>query len=376
MSIKEVYPLEITDPQTFGDLDSNQIELIMPKPRGLEAYDLVLIENASQIFSNIFMAKNVFEKVLKAIIQNSRSSDCSYISSLSVPYYISSKIFKKYSGKSPIDVKDSDMTPIAKSNYERVVKNYKTKISKTLETKKCIVTILSLDFGEQGGHYAAYIYNVSEDNKKKLLVFDSMSKVNSPSVYAPFFIQLGQDIFGVDADVLVPCVQNIISLQYTGGFLTNEPYNIEKAFDKGLIDEETAHKLSVQSTDSQNHFCWLWSMWFIHLHLNGITLSEAMAQMNKNNLNPLVVIKRYGWNLIHLLNFKIVCQEFFNEYFAKIWLNPTPLSLDFTVFKIPFTSPKNFYDALLNSISPCALVPVNKTPVPKPLEKAIKIALE
>lgn len=363
----DVYPLEITDQETYGNLDQNQLELITPKPQGLGAYDLVLIENASQLFSNVILSKDNIENIIKLIIKNSKSSKCTSIGSLSVPYYISQKTLDAYPHA---DVKESDMTSQAKEKYHYTIQNY-VKIQK----KECIITILSLDFGEEGGHYAAYIYSLDSKNRKKLLIFDSMSKVNQPSAYAPFFIQLGQDIFGVDADILVPCVQNIISLQYTGGFLNNNPFHVEEAVKEGKIDEETAYNLSVQSTDSQNHFCWLWSIWYIHLYLNGITLDQALKQMNKNHLNPLIVIKRYAWSLLNLTGLinDVNHLTFFRTFFPRIWMAPDPLSLDFKPLQISFPPSKNYNDALTNSFSPAELKPVPLTPVPQPLLRAIKV---
>jgi hypothetical protein len=74
-------PLEIIDPKYYGDFDDEQKRLICD----VNAYDLVLIENASELFREMAQDENNLELMLRAI---TKGSSIDYLDSETFPFYV------------------------------------------------------------------------------------------------------------------------------------------------------------------------------------------------------------------------------------------------------------------------------------------------
>ena len=185
--------------------------------------------------------------------------------------------------------------------------------------------------------------------------------------YTPYFIQLAYDIFNPKNVVVPDCIEEKLSLQITGGFPLNYPLAVEKS----RLDAKTKIILSEQSTESQNHFCYLWAIWWIHLQINKISLSQVLTTA----VDPLVMIKTYGWCILKILNldekiFDMGHLEFFNYHFPAIWDNipsGNKLSRKFGRYLINTDDCEDIDDALRKSISVKPPILVDNSPVPQDL---------
>ena len=266
------YPLDYLYPEEFGELDDEEISLICE----YNALDLVLIENASELFRQIFMSEGVFEKILEQIVLEARrEDDIIFLHSQRFPFYVKGDLRNLYKNTSFNDRE-------SKQQYETWTEIYRNSVHNLLLENRNyhIITILAVDLGAEGGHYAAMMYG-----HNTTYIFDSMQTEteNKGTVghYTPWFKQLASDIF--PGDVVVPdCVSEQLSLQLTGGFSANRPLDVEKAEKIGKITEEKAEIISMQSTESQNHFCYLWAIWWIHLR--AVSYTHLRAHETGNDL--------------------------------------------------------------------------------------------
>ena len=86
-----------------------------------------------------------------------------------------------------------------------------------------------------------------------------------------------------DFSIAVPqCVMSPIhSPQYTGGFPGNTPVDVDiLPFD---INPELKYHIRIQHPDSQNHFCYMWGIWYLNMRLLG--------ERNQNIFNQFGVTK-------------------------------------------------------------------------------------
>lgn len=318
-------PLEVSHPDEFGELDNDQKELILQ----YEALDLVLIENASELFRVSLQKEEVFENILKSIVDAQKKKNIKYLESETFPFYVSDKMKNLYKKE-----KEASSSEKMRKKYLSLVNKYKKKINRKQE----YVSIIAVDLGSSGGHYAAFYYS-----NDKVTLFDSMQtsvsenlrnlysqSVKSASQYTHYFFQLASDIFP-EAQIEIPdCIKKEVSLQYTGGFLEDLPYFLENSD----IDESTKRRLILQTTESQNHFCYLWSIWWIHMQVLGIDFSDVLKLFETTD--PLIVIKKYGWCVVHILNIHIDYEKFFNKHFLSIWSNGNDkMSIEFNKYTIP-----------------------------------------
>lgn len=358
------YPLDYLYPDEFGVIDEEEIDLICEH----NALDLVLIENASEVFKKVMMGRGVFERILQKIIVESNRSDITYIDSERFPFYVKGPLVEYFD--------DNDLassTTSTEYEYNELVANKQVLVKRALRNHDHIITILAVNLEEFGGHYVAVVHGhgVTE-------IFDSMQTESDDSAfskikgyYTPWFMQLVNDIF--PGEVRVPdCIIDQLSIQLTGGFITGKPLLIEVAEKEGWMTKEYRNLLSMQSTESQNHFCYLWSIWWIHLKVNGVNFQEVLNDTIAN-VDPLVVIKRYGWCLVYYLDLDRKLGEykkFFDKHFLAIWDNEVQgekLSPDFRRYKMPAPNKCYSLNNVLNySIGPVNdLVKVRNTPVPK-----------
>ena len=352
-------PLDYLYPEVFGAIDKEEKDLICK----LGALDLVLIENASDVATKTIQGGGYIEYILKSIVSSYKTGYV-HLPSETFPFYLTPENKDTYFKDAFIDA------GFDKANYIKLVKNYR-KIIGNSKSKK-IVTVLGLDLGEDGGHYAAFHYD-----KNVVSIFDSMQVENtkddknfkSIGYYTPYFIQLAGDLFP-SAKIVVPdCIKSELSTQFTGGFGGNLPLAVSEA--KGLAKRKQK-LISIQATESQNHFCYMWSIWWIHLRVAGYSFQKVLDMLKTTD--PLTVIKRYIWCVIHVLKIPLFdkrFKSFFEKHFLSIWSNyplEDKLSIKFARYKLPAINPCiNLSDALLHSINPIKLIPEPNTPVPKEL---------
>lgn len=352
-------PLDYLYPDEFGEMDEGEEELICE----YNALDLVLLENASELFRMAVQEEGVIEKILKTLVEaySEDNPKLHYLYSNTFPFYVSQNLKNKF-------YKSDTVSSINKEReYRKNVKNYR----KHINPNKDYVSVVAVDLEEFGGHYAAFHYS-----NGVVTLFDSMqanipekekklypTTIKSSSYYTPYFSQLVSDIFP-GATVNVPdCIKDELSLQYTGGFPETLPYSLERQ----KVPAKLKKLLKMQSTESQNHFCYLWSIWWLHLKLMGLKFQNILG-LFKNN-DPLIVIKKYGWCILQILKIKTEYPEFFKKHFMSIWSNGQDrLSPEFRRYDISVPSKcENINDALLQSVEKFVLNPVSNTPIPREL---------
>lgn len=275
-------------PMNIGELDSQEISFICKK----KALDLVLIEQASEQVSELLsedITNNLLTAVVKATCDEKRCSTMPYV------------VF-------PVNEDDPKYTEYP--DYKKAVSTFKKQLSAT-ESKLVYTLICASEVDEKGvenggSHYASVIIykrkNIAE-------LHDSMQAQTSPytSAFSTFLIKAGLDPHTPQ------CIIEDLVPQYTGGFVTGVPYWLDSCDPKYQTD------LRVQSTDSQNHFCYVWSIWYIHLILLGYDFPTIIKVVQF--LNPLIIIKRYIWYLLIYIDWMkdIPDIEFFKRHFPCYW---------------------------------------------------------
>jgi hypothetical protein len=232
----------------------------------------------------------------------------------------------------------SQTFPMYNNNeFSRIVKGYRRIIRSKLRnpTYKYIACVVAVKVTKSSyGHYGAIIW----DRRTNLAeIFDSMQASKSGSYYTPCFERVAKNVFGIpDKNIRIPDeFTPETSLQYTGGSPHNLPHIVE-VFQSELKDT-TKRLLSIQSTESQNHFSLMWAIWYIHIRSSGRIIKNVVTSFMENSTDPLVIIKQYTWEVLVALDMveKIPQQRFFKRYFPCIWTNePDFLSLDFYEKKV------------------------------------------
>ena len=205
---------------------------------------------------------------------------------------------------------------------------------------------------------------------------DSMqaAEYSDGSQYSPFFRQLAVHIFDVDvSSVKIPeCFTDELSLQITGGFGETNPVILIK----NLVPKNLQRKLRIQSTESQNHFCYMWSLWYLHHKMMGIDPMKSAKEILEFKMDPLVVIKRYIWFIFHQdLDGKKLIDEiprnyrrFFDHHFRSIWTNDPmrtfQVNYDFNRYDVPIKdkpAPNTINDCLAASVRKVTITRAAKT---------------
>jgi hypothetical protein len=348
------YPLSILN----GEIpDQEEMDLICK----YGALDLVLIEGASDLIGDVI--KNNLELILEKIVLASNNKNVEYMRSETFPFYVNQDVKHKYFLKDET-VKNSD-------EYFQLVSEYREEFLS--KKQKDIVTVLALNLGNEG-HYAAVYY--SNDT---VYLFESMSvkihpthrykydsSYKSAGYYTPYYVSLAKDIFSPRKITVPDCISEELSLQFTGGFPSHMPLKVRTS----NKTKEEQRLLSIQSTESQNHFCYLWAIWWLHLRLVDMNFETNIKIFNK--LDPLVAIKRYAWCILVSLNLlaEIENKDFFKKHFMSIWSNvplTDKLSLQFGRYDIPLPKCSNILDAITQSVIVVPLNRVENTPVPSDL---------
>ena len=326
-------PLELVSDK-YGELDAMQIDLI----ENHGALDLVLLENANELFRQYIMEskENRLEQILKKIgIEREHS------------IYLNSET---------VNISENDGWKIdASEENEKTIRNYiqnainKIKVSE-ITKQSVIYTIFGLNLGE-GGHYGAFIVDLQQ---QKIVIFDSMSGIYDYegngliSGTQNCFLELAETIFQNEEflkalrEKLSKCYEFTVNavypkynLQPTGGFeefISPDVIHLE--------DGDLKTHINIQHTDSQNHFCYMWSILFVHLYLRGkmTMFNDFINKIKKSELPSLLFIKKYILGILDNLNInKLQHKLFFYQHFPRIWSNhENKTSSTFDVYELEF----------------------------------------
>lgn len=303
-------PLELSFPKIFGDFDHQQRLLIIAN-----AKPLILVENASEIVNQMKNVYGFIEQIIQYVLEDNKSDYVS-LGSHTFPIIVKEKWLDKYpnSDKDSIYGENNGLT----EKYDNIIRFIRPIRSEAIP-KKAILH-MAADMGEAGGHYGIAI-----KNGKKVIVFDSMQYKGSSS-YSAIFSQIAEDVFGIEPVILKSPISRVFCPQPTGGFVyRRKDESLEKFLPR------------LQDLDSQNHFCYMWAIWYFHIFLlkgeEGI--KTIFTAMRKNCIPPLVVIKRYIWAILHYFypNDKslgnLIHEVVWNTYNKKINRNQTDFILKF-----------------------------------------------
>lgn len=282
MSLDTTISLAIQVPEEFDPWDEEECKLISEG-----AYELVLIEEATELFR-------------RAIFDHD----------LIVP------LLRKISRGKQVDILPPEIFPPHEQSkeFENAVTTYKKKIINFQRPLRIAVLALQGDGFE---HFAAFFFKQGQ-----VKVFDAMQQYDKSikkftSHYSSFFKNLAKRIFDTNNVEIEQCfdLPQQFSLQLTGGTTSIQD------------------SISLQSTESQNHFCYLWAIWYLHLQLLEKDFTTILIHIAENNIDPLVVIKRYGYTLLQATNLmnKIPkkYRNFFHHHFPTIWSNGKQSKLNF-----------------------------------------------
>ena len=374
-------PLEMQS-KKFEEIDNAQKDLICKN----NALDLVLIENANEIF-RMFMQEGKDNHNINAAMELIGTSNKNCI-------YLQTETFDIVQ-----DDEDEDGDPIwnfteNEENSDKL-KEYIDICSEIIEDEDIdentiIYTVIGLNLGD-GGHYGAIIYDVSE---KKIYVFDSMSgSTKEETEYTnsgteKIFIKVATRLFlgdenynGIENietdDFQVEPVYVDYFLQPTGGFeefLAPVLRKLEKANErkKDKKQKELIQLINLQHTESQNHFCYIWSIWFCNIYLIGgmNKFNDIVSKISKDKCISLIIIKKYILGLVHLLsnedkinlNVKMEYKEFFDKKFPQIWSNhENKYENKYELYNIKWKKPRNIKQCLDFSYENFIISKIKKT---------------
>lgn len=304
-------PLEKLYPKTFGNLDEGQKILIKHGSN-----DLVLIENASDFVAKIKEIPGLFEKIIENII---KQNDSNIVSLGSYSLVIGDK------------KEDFSIAKLEKmSHFKKFIDKVKSKSNLLQKQSTNFILHLGLDF-KVGGHYGIII---KQDNN--VLVFDSMQK-NGESHYSDYFMLVAKKLFGEtnrprghtkkreqsstarrqpeDYDTYNYIISTTPStsecLQLTGGFINDYNPKYDTSYETWLE--------KIQNTDSQNHFCYMWSLWYFHGIMMRKNINREITKIYERNQEPLAIIKRYIFSVLCYLtkSYKGMADFFYENILAK-----------------------------------------------------------
>lgn len=336
-------PLFILDELKYGIVDKMERTLICK----LNALDLVLMENSNELF-RLFMQEE--ENEYGTNLEHLMHLICSQYPNA---VYLPTDTFDIQEDKNgswkmkKSKLNGKTLKAYLDNSYKKMVD---AKISS--KSKSVIFTIIGLNLGE-GGHYGAIVCDVAT---KKVVVFDSMSGQYENNYYnsgtEQLFLTIARKIFNYPKTkkliggklTFEPAVIDYI-LQPTGGFEDI----ISPSLTKYDLNEKLQRIINIQHTDSQNHFCYIWSIWFCHIYLSGgmELFRSVITDMYSEDILPIVTIKKYILGFTHLLG-KIDNSKFFYYHFPRIWSNHlSPKSMDFKIYKFSHKL-ANTIDSALN----------------------------
>lgn len=331
-STKIDLPLECQDPVLFGAFDDDQRYFI-----DNDALDLVLIENAAELMRMVMMEGRNIEKILD-LLSETYQKGCGVLSSESFPIY-------------------DGMEKIYEETAAIMRKEYQDKKTKF----KCIYAVFGLLLDKDSGHYGSF-YVTHAKNKVRVEIFDSMQCDSKGSFYTKDFVKLAKDIFDADQVVYDKRFTVYNSLQLTGGFAKNKPAMLDLSnpdMKRVKLSAEDKKKIKLECTESQNHFCFMWSIWSLHLKMAGLEPFDIAAALLQKRIDPLIVIKRYIWSLFTHKNLRLIDEidkkytEFFTHHWKFIWSNDFLREFrpntTFNRYLIPMPECEDLRDCILNS---------------------------
>lgn len=266
-------PLEIVYPDIFGDLDGEQLDLA-----GSGSLPVVVLENASELVSQMKNIHGFIEQIVKYIIQDNKS-DYVFMGSYTLPYVLKDTWINTYTAPDAEKYGEGNLT----TEYEQIINSIKSE-NKNIPNKAMLH--IGAEIGEVG-HYGVIIKNGND-----IIIFDSMQS-NLLSSYTGFFSQITEDVFGIKGKTLSSPSSDETCPQLTGGFVSPR----EKK------ESKESYSRRLQDLDSQNHFCYMWSIWYFHVFVTQGKqgLENLFEDIHKNCIPPLVVIKRYIWSILNSL---------------------------------------------------------------------------
>jgi hypothetical protein len=278
--------LEDKYPFIFGELDDEQ--KMLPK-------SLLLIENATDIVNILKNTHGFLEDVFEHIISENESK-YSFLGSYTIDYMMKPE-YADYKKFPELFISESYTYTKAKDLGEtsRKSRKYDIAIQKIKDAKKDVKGDMVLHIGarlEAGGHYGIII-----KKGKNVIVFDSMQVFTEDGKYvsgsSAFFIQVAKEVFGKSYKYKVFSRKTVVdpeisSVQITGGFIW-----------------DPSDKIEIQNMDSQNHFCYMWAVWFFHMFIlaGEKWINQAMDLMmaDEGQPHPLIFIKKYTWGIINVI---------------------------------------------------------------------------
>jgi hypothetical protein len=139
------------------------------------------------------------------------------------------------------------------------------------------------------------------------------------------------------------------NLQPTGGF---EEFTSPDIIH--LEDGEDKTHINIQHTDSQNHFCYMWSILFVHVYLRGkmTMFNDFIAKIKKSELPSLLFIKKYILGVLDNLNIVDLQHKlFFYHHFPRIWSNHQDnASSKFDVYELDFEPTSSIKQCLTKTL--------------------------
>lgn len=367
-------PLEILYPNKFEDFDDMQRKLICK----YSALDLLLLENANELFRRFMLEgeEDNIEKLLEKFKEeNSNSlflrSDTVEIKQVEPEGQGSYWVIK--------ETKTNDKT--IKKYITDTVKKIK---ESDINSESVIYTIFGLNL-VAGGHYGSIVCDLK---LMKVFIFDSMS---GESEYGEIisgsheiFIEIAKLIFNnervkkaimnklksIKLDRLIKSIfkkrmEKLKSinfkfepvkigyiLQSTGGFEDFISPDLES-----IEDKELQMEINIQHSESQNHFCYIWSCLFCNIYLRGKMqlLNKFLLILSSLKIIPLTVIKTYILGFVPLLENEttsIEYKEFFYKHFPRIWSNHENIAtMDYKLYELKYEKSENIKSVLDNVLN-------------------------
>jgi len=299
MDIHKNIPLQIQMPQKFGEMQQHHNYYLH-----LDRNEMILAENAAEILAAWALkpgSRNIERLIERIAVENKTSAifPCFTFPPHNIPI---------------------DLVAIARKEFQAI----------PVEDRQCICTIIALTLEDQGGHHCAAIYENGE-----VTIFDPMQGGNR-SMYIESFKDIARAVFMTE-DLHVENFDPAYNyrLQYTGGFMHIPPQHIasdgkdwyehDHITQKMVkMTEHEKHELKFTSTESQNHFCYMWCIWYLHVKMAGLDLVDVVEK-RMLGIDPLIVIKNYIWNIMTYTGFKreLSMERFFNENFRLVCLYKT-----------------------------------------------------
>lgn len=233
------------------------------------ASPLISIEHISEIFKGVMFDEDNMETILRTICEENGRDDITILPSYTFP------------------LTKNGLKPYSILKFKKVFEHFRKNIN-----TKYMVALIGYD-QEEVGHYNAFIWDLKEKN---VIIFDSLFPSKEYLPYAKTIVRNLTPEF----KLVIPSFTERLSLQYTGGNSENYPLYLSSHI--AYMTEESIRRISLQSPESQNHFCYMWCIWFVHSYILGYDIVNLASYVWKKNLDPLTVIKSYGYNTLRYLS--------------------------------------------------------------------------